>query len=245
MYVYKLLLQFCENTKNNRMNQLTRYNPFHQIHQGLRALLYHCSLQVQHTDFSNDEQASKTIAQLKELIWLFDGHAHTEDTKVFTLIADKAPEVIADFEQQHDKDHMLAAHLQGCIEQYEAALKTSDKVFAGRQIQFSLAEFTAFNLSHMNMEEVIIKELIWQHYTDEQLHDLTMEIVGSLPPDKNARYSYWMLKGLSIKEIAEWFRAMQVSAPSFVMDQMMELAAAALDCADFNKVQKSLALETV
>ncbi|MBW0161296.1 MAG: hemerythrin domain-containing protein [Sediminibacterium sp. Gen4] len=225
------------------MNQLTRYNPFHQIHQGLRAMLYHCSLQVQHTNFADEEQASTTIAQLKELIWLFDGHAHTEDTKVFSLLADKAPEVIADFEQQHDKDHMLAAHLQGCIEQYEAAVKSSDKVFAGRQIQFSLAEFTAFNLSHMNMEEVIIKELIWQHYTDEQLHELTMEIVSSLPPDKNARYSYWMLKGLSITEIAEWFRAIQATAPPFVMDQMMELAAAALDCADFNEVQKSLALE--
>ncbi len=138
---------------------------------------------------------------------------------------------------------MLAAHLQGCIEQYEVAVKTSDKVFAGRQIQFSLAEFTAFNLSHMNMEEVIIKELIWQYYTDEQLHELTMEIVGSLPPDKNARYSYWMLKGLSIQEVAEWFRAIQATAPPFVMDQMMELASAALDCADFNEIQKSLALE--
>lgn len=52
-----------------------------------------------------------------------------------------------------------------------------------------------------------------------------------------------MLKGLSIQEIAEWFRAIQATAPSFVMDQMMELAAAALDCADFNEVQKSLALE--
>lgn len=225
------------------MNQLTRYNPFHQIHQGLRALLYHCSLQVQHTDFSDDQQAANTISLLKEVIWLFDGHAHTEDTKVFTLIADKAPEVIADFEQQHDKDHMLAAHLQGCIEQYEAAVKPSDKVFAGRQIQFSLAEFTAFNLSHMNMEEVIIKELIWQHYTDEQLHSLTMKIVASLPPDKNARYSYWMLKGLNIKEIVEWFLAIQNTAPSFVMDQMIELAAAALDSHHFNKLQKSLALE--
>lgn len=47
------------------MNPLTRYNPFHQIHQGLRAMLYHCSLQVQHANFADDEQASITIHNLK------------------------------------------------------------------------------------------------------------------------------------------------------------------------------------
>jgi hypothetical protein len=227
------------------MNNETRYNPFHQIHQGLRAMLYHCSLQVQHTDFADDTNASVTINSLKELIWLFESHAHTEDTKVFSLIQEIAPEVIADFEKQHDKDHMLAAHLQGCIEQYEVAVKTSDKIFAGRQLQFSLAEFTAFNLSHMNMEEVIIKEIFWQHFTDEQMHALTMEIVAGLPPEKNARYSYWMLKGLATREIIGWFKGIQASAPSFVLDEMLNLAASALPETQLNLVQEAIAVELV
>lgn len=227
------------------MNNETRYNPFHQIHQGLRAMLYHCSLQVQHTDFADDTAAASTIASIKELIWLFEGHAHTEDTKVFSLLEIKAPDIIADFEKQHEKDHMLAAHLQGCVEQYEAATKTSDKVFAGRLLQFSLAEFTAFNLCHMNMEEVIIRDLLWQHFSDEQLHGITMEIVAGLPPDKNARYSYWMLKGLATHEIIEWFKAVQASAPPFVLDQMMELAASALPAPQLGIVEEALAAEYV
>ncbi|HCL05875.1 MAG TPA: hypothetical protein DHW64_07910 [Chitinophagaceae bacterium] len=227
------------------MNHETRYNPFHQIHQGLRAMLYHCSLEVQHTDFSDDKTAAATIASLKELIWLFESHAHTEDTKVFSLIQEIAPEVVDDFEKQHDKDHMLAAHLQGCIEQSQVSGKTSDKIFAGRQLQFSLAEFTAFNLCHMNMEEVIIKELLWQHFTDEQLHALTMEIVANLPPEKNARYSYWMLKGLSTHEIVDWFKAIQATAPSFVLDQMLELAASALPASQLNTIQDAFSAELV
>lgn len=227
------------------MNHETRYNPFHQIHQGLRAMLYHCSLEVQHTDFSDDNSAAITIASLKELIWLFESHAHTEDTKVFSLIQELAPDVVEDFEKQHDKDHMLAAHLQGCIEQYEEAGKPSDKIFAGRQLQFSLAEFTAFNLSHMNMEEVIIKELLWQHFTDEQLHALTMEIVANLPPEKNARYSYWMLKGLATHEIIDWFRAIQATALPFVLDQMLALAGSALPASQFNTIQEAISVELV
>jgi len=227
------------------MNNETRYNPFHQIHQGLRAMLYHCSLQVQHTDFADDTTAVATIDSLKELIWLFESHAHTEDSKVFSLIQEIAPEIIADFEKQHDKDHMLAAHLQGCIEQYEAAKKSSDKIFSGRQLQFSLAEFTAFNLSHMNMEEVIIKDLLWQHFTDEQLHAMTMDIVANLTPEKNARYSYWMLKGLATHEIIDWFKAIQATAPSFVLDQMLELAASVLPSSKMKTIQNALQVELV
>lgn len=222
------------------MQNETRYNPFYQIHQGLRAMLYHCSLQVQHTNFMDDTAAAETISSLKELIWLFEGHAHTEDSKVFSLIQSKAPEVIEDFEKQHDKDHMLAAHLQGCIEQYEVAVKSSDKIFAGRQLQFSLAEFTAFNLCHMNMEEVIIRDLLWKYYSDEQLHAVTMDIVGSLPPEKNARYSYWMLKGLATHEIIEWYKIIQATAPSFILDQMLELAAHTLSPAQFLAIQEAI-----
>lgn len=227
------------------MNHETRYNPFHQIHQGLRAMLYHCSLEVQHTDFSDEGAATTAITSLKELIWLFESHAHTEDTKVFSLIQEIAPAIIDDFEKQHDKDHMLAAHLQGCIEQYEVATKTSDKIFAGRQLQFSLAEFTAFNLSHMNMEEVIIRDLLWQHFSDEQLQSVTMDIVASLPPEKNARYSYWMLKGLATNEIIGWFKIIQATTPAFVLDQMMELAATALSEAQFSTIQEAIAVELV
>lgn len=227
------------------MNHETRYNPFHQIHQGLRAMLYHCSLAVQHTNFTDDTASATTIASLKELIWLFEGHAHTEDTKVFSLIRNIAPDIVDDFEQQHEKDHNLAAHLQGCIEQCEVAGKPSDKIFAGRQLQFSLAEFTAFNLSHMNMEEVIVKEVLWQHFTDDQLHQLTMEIVANLPPEKNARYSYWMLKGLSAHEIIDWFKAIQLTAPPFVLDQMFDLATTVLPESQLNTLKESVGIALV
>lgn len=227
------------------MNHETRYNPFHMIHQGLRAMLYHCSLQVQQTDFLNDNEAEKLILSIKELIWLFESHAHTEDTKVFSLIESKAPDVVADFEKQHERDHMLATHLQGCIEQYEAASKQSDKVFAGRQLQFSLAEFTAFNLSHMNMEEVIIKSLLWQHFTDDQLHQMTNEILADIPPEKNARYSYWMLKGLATQEIIDWFKSIQQMAPPFVFENMMSLAASALPETQLQQIQEALLVELV
>lgn len=222
-----------------------RYNIFHQVHQGLRALLYHASLQVQQTDFNEQDAADETLDLIDEVIFLYEGHAHTEDTMVFPLIANHAPDVVADFEKQHHKDHILGAHLADSVKACRNATSPEARVAAGIALQFSLAEFTAFNLSHMNMEEAIVKKIICDHYTDEQLHALTGQIVAQIPPDKNARYSYWMLKGLTTAEIIGWFQAIRAQAPPFVFDQMMGLATSALDAKTLARVQDAFAPEVV
>ena len=47
------------------------FNFFHQIHQALRALMYHASITVQHTDFTSPDQTNKTITLLKEMLAFF------------------------------------------------------------------------------------------------------------------------------------------------------------------------------
>ncbi len=173
-----------------------RYNLFHQIHQGLRALLYHASLTVQQTDFTNASATAELKKLLEELLFLFDGHAHTEDNLVFTMIQEQAPELVAGFEAQHEEDAQLGIALHNAIAQLGIAVTADEKIIAGQSIQKALNAFTAFNLTHMAAEEGIVKETIWLYYSDEELHRKTAEIVAGLDPAKNARYSFWMLKGL-------------------------------------------------
>lgn len=223
------------------MEQL-RFNFFHQIHQALRALMYHASITVQHTDFTNEDQANKTISLLKEMLAFFEGHAHTEDSLVFPMLDAYAPEVVADFEAQHVLDHQLGESLALGIEFVSAAASDAEKIVAGRYLQRVLAEFTAFNLSHMNKEESTVLEILHRHYTDEQLHEKEREIVESLSDEKKALSGYWMLKGLSLPEIVNWYRAIQATAPSFVFDRFMDLAEKALPAEKLKSLQQNLQL---
>lgn len=225
--------------KNKSMTSL-RYNFFHQIHQGLRALLYQASLTVQQTDFKNSIASAETKKTLNELLLLFDSHAHTEDTLVFPMIQEHAPELVADFEQQHEIDSRLGEQLRNTIEQHDAAVSDVEKLVAGKAIQGALAGFTAFNLNHMLKEETEVAEVIWRHYSDEVLHNKTAEIVANLTPEKNMRYSFWMLKGLGTHEIIEWFREIQAAAPPFVFDQMKALAKTAMPAEQFTIVEEAL-----
>ncbi len=218
-----------------------RFNPFHKIHQALRALLYHVSLTVQHTDASNEEQYKKTLAQAEQLVAFFEGHAHTEDTLVFPMIAAAAPEVVADFEAQHQEDHRLGEALVNAISSCRKAVDATERYFAIRALQRALHAFTAFNLTHMNQEETVVLDIIHANYTDADLYQKEAEIVASLSPEKLAFSSYWMLKGLSADEIIEWFRAIKEKSPAFVLAAQMQIAEQALPDEKLKALQKGLA----
>jgi len=221
------------------MQQL-RFNSFGQIHKGLKALLYHTALTLQHTDFTDDEQNQQAISLLKEVVLLFDGHAHTEDSLVFPMLNEVAPDLVAEFEKQHVRDHQLGEEMEAAIDQLEAAGSRAEKIKAGTQIQLAFTEFLAFNLSHMNQEETIINEKLWAHYSDDELMTIPQKVVATIPPEKNARYGYWMLKGLPQKEIIDWYNEIKENAPPFVLAQMLKLAESALPQEKYQLLLKSV-----
>lgn len=217
-----------------------RFNPFYQVHQALRALLYHASITVQHTDFTQTEQVDRTILLMKQLVDFFEAHSHKEDTMVFPLIAQAAPALVADFEAQHVKDHQLGEALESAITQCMTADSVTDKILAGRHLQRTLNAFTAFNLEHMNAEETQVLEVLHREYTDEVLLEKEQEIVAKLTPEEKSFSGYWMLKGLAIHEIVDWYRKIQASAPPFVFDEFMELAERALSDEKLKTLHRSL-----
>lgn len=222
-----------------------RFNPFHQIHQALRALMYHVSLTTQHTDFTQDEQTAETLSLTEEMVHFFEGHANTEDSLVFPMLSEIAPGLIADFEEQHVRDRALGEELIRSINECRLAMVPAEKVAAGKRLQRAIGEFVAFNLSHMNQEETVVLSVLWKHYTDEQLHAKETEIVASLTPEKKAFSGYWMLKGLAIHEIITWFKTIRTTAPSFVFDQFLQLAEKALPADKLRVVQNALQLSFV
>lgn len=222
-----------------------RFNPFHKIHQALRALLYHAGITVQHTDFTQPEQTHKTLLLLRELVSFFESHAHTEDTLVFPMISGIAPGLVADFEEQHVTDHQLGEDLCKAMDACLSPMADEQKIRAGHQLQIALTAFTAFNLVHMNKEETDVLPVILANYSDEELHAKEREIVAQLSPEKKALSGYWMLRGLAIPEIIEWYKQIRATAPSFVFDEFMQLAEKALNPEKLKTIHKELQLSLV
>jgi hypothetical protein len=219
---------------------MQRYNIFHQVHKGLRALLYETALRIQHTDFWNVEEALDTIDQINEVTWLFDKHANTEDELIFPLVGKYDPAIVDAFEQEHIKDQVLGRQLMAAIEAYQGAAVITEKAAAGKQVQSAYSKFLVFNLEHMAKEEDVLNPVLWRHYRDEELVAVTQTIVATIPQDYMIQFTRWMMRGLNNAEITAWLKGVEKNAPQPVFQALFATAEKELPGKRFHRVLEAL-----
>lgn len=229
---------FYNQTYNTPMQH--RYNPFMQIHKGLKAMLYHTAMNIQHNDFSDELATGHVIDQVQKVLWLFEGHAHTEDSMVFPLITSQAPELVKDFEAQHVIDHQLGAEVEQSLDALLESHSAAGREAAGIALKNAFEKFLAFNLEHMIKEETQVAPAIWASYSDADLHQLTARIVQSIPPDKNELYTDWMLIGNSNREVIQWLSQVRATAPAFVYEGLYERAGQILPIGRWQVIEAAL-----
>jgi hypothetical protein len=203
---------------------MKRYNAFYQIHKALRALLFETAIMMQHTDFTNEEQADATAKRIAEVVAMFDSHAHTEDRYILPLIEAYEPAVATMFEAEHVQDMELSNRLTSLLNALSNNSSAEAKETIGDTISVAFNEFIAFNLGHMAKEEKELNQFLWKYMTDEQLHGITMEIIAKLPFEKLQAANIWMMRGLNNLEISNWLTQIKNTAPEDIFDGMMQLA---------------------
>ncbi|MBC7949808.1 MAG: hemerythrin domain-containing protein [Chitinophagaceae bacterium] len=219
---------------------MQRYNMFLQVHKGLKALLFETALQVQHTDFWNVDEAEDVIDRINDVVRLFEKHAHSEDTFVFPVIEKFEPSVKDAFEKEHVQDHILGQALQNAIAQYEAGEVITIKAEAGKLVQSAFLKFMVFNIEHMMKEEEVINPILWRYYKDEQLMNISQQIVAAIPQEYMLQYSKWMMRGLNNAEITGWLRGVEKSAPEVVFQSLFVTAEKELTERRFRQVLEGL-----
>jgi hypothetical protein len=217
-----------------------RYNMFSQIHKGLRAWLFEAGLRLQQTDFSNKHKGPALVAELKQIVKVLQKHTWNEDNNLFPKVEAVAPFVIALFEQEHEKDNELAIKLHSWLDKYTEAVTEKERLKAGISILHTFNEFIAFNLQHMNKEEMIVNELLWANYTDKEIQDITAGIIRNQNPEDSLLLGKWMIKGMNDVEIINWLKHVNMAAPDFVLEGLLILAEQELEPARWELIEKNL-----
>jgi hemerythrin-like domain-containing protein len=217
-----------------------RYNSFNLIHKGLRAALYQTALQLQQTDFTVEDQTEKALNKVREIVMLFEGHAHKEDKFVLPAIAAYEPSVVAVFESEHEEDAQLGEQLNGCIEKVEESKSLPEKIVAGRALTEAFVAFMVFNLKHMAKEEDILNKILWRYYSDDEIRQIGTDIAKSVEPWIQNFYVSWMLRGINNSEATTWMKAVEKEMPAVVFQTLLQKAEEELPTARFRKITAAL-----
>lgn len=219
---------------------MNRYNIFYQVHKGLREMLYNTASLLQQTNFLNTQESMIALNQIDEVLFLFDKHAHTEDTFILPAIEKHQPTVATLFEEEHVKDHELSDRLRTLLSIFKGCSTDQEKLQTAGAIRYAFIEFMIFNLQHMAKEEIKLNELLWKYFTDDELQEITQQIIEQIPPDTMRCYSTWMMRALNTEEITAWLKDVKNNAPNFIFNSMIELAEKELQPQRWMVVQESV-----
>jgi hemerythrin-like domain-containing protein len=219
---------------------MDRYNSFNIIHKGLRAALYQTALQLQQTDFTDDQQAEEAVNKVKEIIMLFEGHAHKEDNYVLPMINDYEPSVVAAFNGEHEEDGLLGSQLNDAVKKVLDSDTESQKTTSGRELTESFVRFMVFNLNHMAKEEDIINKILWRYFSDDEIKAVVSKISTLDPPWIQEFYTAWMVRGINNSEAIDWLKAVEKGAPRVVFQSLLQKAEQELPRGRFQKISESL-----
>jgi hypothetical protein len=219
---------------------MNRHNSFNVIHKALRAMLYDAALTLQQTYFANPDEAEIALQKVEDVLFLFENHAHHEDTFVLPAVEAFEPQLVEEFEKEHEEDLKLSNRMKNLLTIYRNIYFSEERIVCGSAITKSFVEFMVFNLEHMAKEELLINPALWQHYTDEQIHAINQKIVTSIPQKELALASKWMLRGINNFDAITSLKGIKQTAPGPVFGALMNMAEKELPEDRFNVIQESL-----
>lgn len=203
---------------------MQRYNSFTLIHKALRAMLYDTALTIQQTSFANNDESELALDKIENVLFLFEQHAHHEDTFVNPAVEVFEPGVGKAFEKEHVEDLRLSNQLKNLLNIYRNANFTDEKIISGSAIAKSFIEFMIFNLQHMAKEEILLNEALWKHYTDEQIMSISQKIIASIPQEELTIAYKWMVRGINNFDAVNWLKGIKLNAPAFVFEAILDVA---------------------
>jgi hypothetical protein len=147
------------------MNATTRHDFFTVIHKGQRKELFAATVQAGTIDWEDAVAAGDFVAIWSKLCSMLEAHAAHEDKHFVPLLAQRAPELVAEIAAGHqDLEHELVT-LTDTIAVAAAAPNRDHGLAVYRQ----LSAFVAHYLLHILDEETVVMPAIWRHCTDAEI----------------------------------------------------------------------------
>jgi len=199
-----------------------RYDIYRLVHKGLRAFMCDTLCKMGKLDVDDEEEIHELVSQLDTLLHVCRSHLHHENHYIHPALEARAANSSAQTAKEHDQHEQAIKLLENSLlnlQQCPAHLRTQNALALYRR----LAIFIAENLEHMQVEESYNTQVLWQHYSDEELQGIERELISSVPEEESRIFWRWMLPYMTHQERLELLGKIRNHAPEPVWHGMLAL----------------------
>ncbi|MFD1944075.1 hypothetical protein [Paradevosia shaoguanensis] len=200
------------------------YDIYGIVHKGLRRAQCELLARLGRADFSDDAATTQLLGDLRALLALAAAHVEHEDHHIHSALHARGAVSTDKLDDQHDHHRAAFIDLERMIAAVEVA-PAMRRGAPGRRLYIAFALYVGHDLEHMHEEETVTAPILWSLFTQQELLEIEMRIIGSLPPEKNMAFMRIMIPAISPQERAMMLGGMKQSAPVEVFNAVMQFAA--------------------
>lgn len=201
---------------------MRRWDIYGPVHKGLR--LAHTRFLTRLGSADARQRQPALLADLREHLALAASHLAHEEAFIHTALEGAHPGGTTVLAEDHCQHHERLEQLLDLIETLERADDESRPAY-WRALYLAFTTFVAADLAHMAHEETVTWPLLCELFSDEQLAEIEMRIIGSLPPDEVIAFMRIMLPAMAPEERIGLLSGMKAGAPPEAYDAVISMAA--------------------
>jgi hypothetical protein len=201
------------------MIQTNRPDSFSVPHKGIRNALLQLSVLAGQTDCSNSHDVRRLKELGREVFLILTTHAQDENDVSLTELEKKLGISSHHDREEHEKIEAQQAQLEELLEK----ISLGDSNNIGKEFYVLLNRFIAVYFAHMNGEETLTQELLWKHFTDEELAGHRQKIMKNLDPDVLLLWFKFIIPAMSLQESVGLLSGFKANAPASFFQRSMGL----------------------
>jgi hypothetical protein len=172
------------------------------IHKAQRFHMFRLSDDIGRADLADEGATTRICNELHSIIARLRDHAQNEEAYIHPL---------------YDKSGAGANALDAGHQALESGLEKLERLINERvweEIYPAYTRFLGMYLIHLDEEEQAQRDVLWQHYTDQELAAVFNRFKAERPPALAKSDLEFMLPALSVTEITRMFQGIKASAPA-------------------------------
>ncbi|MBL8016922.1 MAG: hypothetical protein JNK43_06605 [Ignavibacteria bacterium] len=219
---------------------MQRVKLFEAAHKGLRSALAQFSFRLGKCDFNNPQQVSELHLLGRDLFMMLTTHANDENSIILAELEAKLPGA-----SKHDMDdHRRLETDQGAIEKLldelnEMSGKEQDASGMGAELYMKFSKFHGEYLLHTVEEESETQRLLWENFTDEELHGMRGRIIGKFTPLIFEKWQSYIMPAITQSDLLMMLGGMKANAPA-QFEKLMVMAEKYLPAEEFEIIKQKL-----
>ena len=215
-----------------------RFNIYTLIHKGLRAALCQCLVDLGKLDHSDSLAVSQQMDVTASLLDFCRSHLQHENDFIHAPLQALGHQQLQTLDDhvQHEREIAELHYLVMAVRQ--SPEPACNQALGELYSHFSL--FVADNFSHMQLEETHNSQLLWQHYSDDEIQAIEQRIVASLTPEENLRSLLMMIPNINHGERLALLRGFRQAVPEEIFSATLALFKPLLNHKDWHKLNQAL-----